>query len=121
MVAAGFGGRKTGRPPPADADRLDHCAGLPGPPLAKEPHRPGIPWLPAVEPYDGEDELHPEDLVRIRRGPAARGLAVGPCAASHGRALQAGRPSSREDLPRLADAGPAVRFPGTGGDSPGRL
>ena len=38
--------------------------------------------------------------------------AAGPC--------KSGRPSSRKDLPRLADAGPTVRFPGAQSDSPGQ-
>ncbi|MGY3320522.1 hypothetical protein [Arthrobacter sp. TE12232] len=65
-----------------------------------------------MEPYDGEDELHPEGLSHSRSGSRARGVAAPPDAARSGDSLHACRPHPGEDLPRRADAGPAVRSPG---------
>lgn len=64
----------------------------------KEPHRARVPGWPAVEPYDGEDELHEEGLLRIRRGAGARGIARRPGIARGGRSLRANRPLPGEIL-----------------------
>lgn len=70
----------------------------------KGPRRAGIPGLSAAEPYDGEDELHPEGLLHVRRGLSARGFAAGPGIARHGCTVCARRTRAREDLPRLTAA-----------------
>lgn len=64
------------------------------------PHRAEMPGPKAEEPYDGEDEFHPEGLLHIRGSSGARGRAARPGIARNGCTMRAGRTSAREDLPR---------------------